>query len=174
VAVLEATEQLLAEGASWADLGVERIARAAGISRTAFYFYFKDKRELLLRLTEDVVGQLYAASEAWFAGEIDTETSLRGLGRLYDEHGPLLRIVVEVTTYDEDVARVWRKLLARFVDASRPRFEQDGMTAEQAEAVAFALVWMTERTFYQQMVQRRPLEDVVGALAIVWSRTMGS
>src|SRR5437870_620924 len=45
--VLRATEELLAEGASWADLGVERIATTAGISRTAFYFYFADKRELL-------------------------------------------------------------------------------------------------------------------------------
>ena len=52
--VLEATEALLEEGASFADLSIERIATRAGISRTAFYFYFRDKRELLMRLTEDV------------------------------------------------------------------------------------------------------------------------
>src|SRR3712207_7614489 len=49
--VLEATEALLAEGASFAELNIERIATRAGISRTAFYFYFRDKRELLVRLT---------------------------------------------------------------------------------------------------------------------------
>ena len=32
----------------------QRITTRAGISRTAFYFYFRDKRELLMRLTEDV------------------------------------------------------------------------------------------------------------------------
>jgi AcrR family transcriptional regulator len=53
-ALLEATETLLAEGASFADLGVERIATQAGITRTAFYFYFADKRELLMALTADV------------------------------------------------------------------------------------------------------------------------
>ena len=37
-AVLRATEDLLAEGVSYADLGIERIATRAGISRTAFYF----------------------------------------------------------------------------------------------------------------------------------------
>src|SRR3712207_4094193 len=89
-AVLEATERLLAEGASWADLGVEHVARAAGISRTAFCFYFKDKRELLLHLTEDVVEQLYAEAERWFSGEDDVTEALAGIGRLYDEHGTLL------------------------------------------------------------------------------------
>ena len=43
-AVLRATEELLRDGASYADLNIERIARRAGISRTAFYFYFRDKR----------------------------------------------------------------------------------------------------------------------------------
>ena len=52
--MLRATEQLLAEGSSYADLNVERIATAAGISRTAFYFYFRDKRDLLMRLAGDV------------------------------------------------------------------------------------------------------------------------
>ena len=47
-AVLTATEQLLGEGASYADLNIERIATRAGISRTAFYFYFADKREVAL------------------------------------------------------------------------------------------------------------------------------
>ena len=37
-AVLEATEELLSEGVSFADLGIEKIATRAGISRTAFYF----------------------------------------------------------------------------------------------------------------------------------------
>ena len=59
-AVLEATEGLLVGGRSYADLTIEDIARGAGISRTAFYFYFRDKRELLMRLTEDVAEGLYA------------------------------------------------------------------------------------------------------------------
>ena len=51
-AVLRATEELLTEGATFAELNIEKIATRAGISRTAFYFYFRDKRELLVRLTD--------------------------------------------------------------------------------------------------------------------------
>jgi hypothetical protein len=38
-------------------------------------------------------------------------------------------------------------------------------------ATAFALVWMTERSFHQMLVQEDPLstDDLVAALARVWS-----
>ena len=70
-AVLEATEALLAEGTPYADLNIERIAKRAGISRTSFYFYFRDKRELLTRLTADVAELLYQQAEIWFSGTGD-------------------------------------------------------------------------------------------------------
>jgi TetR/AcrR family transcriptional regulator, ethionamide resistance regulator len=173
-AVLEATEALLSEGTSWADLGVERIARAAGISRTAFYFYFKDKRELLMRLTEAVADGLYAEAEAWFGGGgEELEGALRKVGDLYAEHAVLLRVIVEVSTYDEEVARFWRELLGRFVEATRARLEADEADVEDPYGTAFALVWMTERAFYQQLVQGEPVADLAGALARIWSRAVG-
>src|SRR3954452_10882095 len=94
-AVLRATEELLAEGASYADLNIEKIATRAGISRTAFYFYFRDKRELLMRLTEDITDILFVQAERWFAGEGDPEVELRealgNIAALYSDHGVLLR-----------------------------------------------------------------------------------
>ena len=67
--LLEATETLLADGASFADLGVERIATQAGITRTAFYFYFADKLELLMALTADVNELLLEQANLWWSGE---------------------------------------------------------------------------------------------------------
>src|SRR2546423_14757803 len=69
--VLEATEGLLGEGASYTDLSVERIATRAGISRTAFYFYFHDNRELPIRLTEAAAKRLYAEGDAGGTGQGD-------------------------------------------------------------------------------------------------------
>ena len=181
-AVLRATEDLLAEGASYADLNIERIATRAGISRTAFYFYFRDKRELLMRLTEDVNELLFAQADIWFSGSGDPEQemreALRNIGQLYREHGVLLRAIVEVSTYDEDVATFWRGLLGRFVDATRRRIEAEqeaGRAAPtQAHATAFALCWMTERSFYQQLVQESApsADDLVEALSGIWVRSV--
>lgn len=179
-AVLEATEELLAQGTSFADLGVERIATRAGISRTAFYFYFADKRELLMRLTEEVNALLFEQADLWFSSESDPEGELRAalanIATLYREHGVLLRAIVEVSTYDEEVAVFWRSTLGRFTDATEHRIQKEQAAgrsvATNARATAFALTWMTERALYQQMVQGDPIkhDDMVDALTEIWSR----
>ena len=176
-AVLEATEALLSEGASYADLNIERIAKRAGISRTAFYFYFRDKRDLLMRLTGEVSAELYEQADIWFSGEGDpgeeVVTALRNIAALYQEHGVLLRAIVEVSTYDEEVAAYWRQLLGRFAEASLRRIEEGGV-ATDPRATAFALSWMTERVLYEQLVQddAPPVAALVDALAGIWTRAV--
>ena len=175
--VLRATEELLEEGASFAELGIERIATRAGISRTAFYFYFRDKRELLVRLTSDVNEELLAAASTWWSGSADLRTALRAIAELYREHGALLRAVVEVSTYDEEIATFWRGLVGRFADATRERIElEPGSGDVPAAATAFALVWMVERSFYQQLVQGEPVptEQLVDAIATIFERTVAA
>jgi AcrR family transcriptional regulator len=180
--VLRATEELLAEGQSFADLGIERIATRAGISRTAFYFYFRDKRELLMRLTEDVATQLYSEAERWWAGAGDGAAeltlALRQIAALYREHDPLLRAVVEASAYDEDVASFWRALVGRFAESTRRRIEAEQAAGRAAgvpaRATAFALTWMTERAFYQALVQPDAVkaEELVDGLAAIWLRSV--
>ena len=181
-AVLEATEALLAEGASFADLGIERIATRAGISRTAFYFYFKDKRELLIRLTEEVNALLFEQADIWFSGDgdpvEDIREALRNISGLYAEHAVLLRAIVEVSTYDEEMAVQWRQTLGRFAEATERRIdaerERGRAVCDFARETAFALTWMTERALYQQLVQQERLDqgDLVEALAGIWARAV--
>ena len=167
--VMRAAEELLAAGANWNDLGIERIALRAGISRTAFYFYFADKRDLLLRLIEQVSAEVYAESDRWFDRESEPEQQVRetlhNIARMYREHDPLLRVIVEVATYDEQMAAHWRGLLERFIDAARERIEREqqaGLIGPMpADAVAFALVYMFERVHYQHQVQHRFTDDEI-------------
>jgi AcrR family transcriptional regulator len=174
--VLRATEELLEEGASFAELGIERIATRAGISRTAFYFYFRDKRELLVRLTEEVNAELIEAASTWWSGESDLRTALRAIAELYREHGALLRAVVEVSTYDEEVGTFWRALVGRFAEPTRVRIEAEGGEPSLAGATAFALVWMVERSFYQQLVQHEPVDtdELVDAMATIFEKTVSA
>ena len=181
--VLEATEALLAEGASYSELSIERIATRAGISRTAFYFYFADKRDLLMRLAGDAAEQLYReADTSWSGtggGPAQIAEALGNIAALYRAHGPLVCAIVEVSTYDDEVGVFWRGLVGRFVSASAERIEAE-QAAGRADpaldpaATAFALVWMTERSFHQMLVQEYPLpaDELVAALASVWSSTV--
>ncbi|MDW5596636.1 TetR/AcrR family transcriptional regulator [Conexibacter stalactiti] len=170
--VLEATEALLAEGASYAELGIERIATRAGISRTAFYFYFRDKRELLMRLTAGIAEELFAEAERWWSGEGEGEPELRAaiakIVDIYRRHPALLRAVVEAAAYDDEAARFWRALVGRFADSTQARIEREQAAgtvdpALPAQATAFALVWMTERSAYERLVQ----EDAVGEQPLI-------
>jgi AcrR family transcriptional regulator len=181
--VLLAAEALLGEGASWASLSIERIATRAGISRTAFYFYFADKRELLMRLAADVADQLYNEAGTWWSGSGEGPDQLtEALGKiaaLYRAHGPLVCAIVEVSASDPPVGVFWRDLVGRFVAASAERIaaEQAAGRADAAldpTATAFALVWMTERSFHQMLVQEDPVpaSDLVAALARVWRATV--
>jgi AcrR family transcriptional regulator len=181
-AVLAATEALLLERASFADLNVERIANQAGISRTAFYFYFRDKRELLMRLTADVTDRLLEQADAWFTGagepEAELRATLQGIGTLYAEHGVLLGAILEAATYDDEVARFWRGVVGRFADGTRRRIEAEQAAGRaegtQAHATAFSLCWMTERALYEHLVQRdpMPLEELLAALEAIWLRAV--
>ena len=180
-AVLKATEELLSEGASYADLGIEKIATRAGISRTAFYFYFADKRELLMRLTEEVNALLFEQADIWFSGEGEPEAEMReamsNIAKLYAEHSVLLRAIVEVATYDEEIATFWRATLGRFVDATERRIEAERdagrTTVEHPHETAFALTWMTERSMYQQLAQGKPDRETLNdALVGIWLRTV--
>jgi AcrR family transcriptional regulator len=182
-AVLEATEALLDEGVSYADLNIERIATRAGISRTAFYFYFRDKRELLLRLTEDVVDELYRQGDIWFSGSGEPAAELRqalsNIAALYRENGAVLGAIVQAAAADDEVALFWHAILDRFVDATTKRIEElqrsgRAVVREDARAAAFALCWMIERTFNQQLALGQPLREqaLVDALTGIFVRAV--
>ncbi len=180
--VLTATNDLLDSGTSFADLKIEKIAGKAGISRTAFYFYFSDKRELLVRLSEEVAEMLYREADLWWSSEGNGEKELRNallrVSHYYQERSGLLQAVVEVSTYDEEFAHAWRALIGRFIDRTRQRIE-DEQSAGRADLVparetAFALAWMIERTLYQHAVQapHRHNEELIDALTGICLRAV--
>jgi TetR/AcrR family transcriptional regulator, ethionamide resistance regulator len=172
---LAATESLLAEGHPYAELSVERIAARAGRPRTAFYIYFRDRRDLLMRLTERVTELLYEQSERWWSGSRGADDLRPTLGEIMDtyrEHASLLGAVIEASGYDERVSGFWRAVIGRFIEPTRKRLVEEGETPDAARAKAFALCWMTERTLYQQFVGGAPHEDpaVLDALVDLWGR----
>jgi AcrR family transcriptional regulator len=174
---LAATESLLSEGHPYADLSVERIAARAGRPRTAFYIYFRDRRDLLMRLAEGVSSQLYELSERWWRGRGGADDLRPTLGEImetYRDHASLLGAVIEASGYDERVSGFWRAVVGRFIEATRARLIEEGESPDAARAKAFALCWMTERTLYQQFVGGAPHEDpaLLDALVDVWQRSV--
>lgn len=177
--MVEATERLLASGSSYAELTIEQIAAEAGQSRTSFYFLFRDKRELLETSTSELADFIVGAAERWLADpqadREELEEALHVLARGFVDHAPLLRAVVEASTYDAAVGDFWRGLVGRYIDATSRRLRDTGAAeGERAEIAAASLAWMTERTLYQLVVQdsEHGPDAVVAVLADIWWRTL--
>jgi AcrR family transcriptional regulator len=177
-AILGATDALLQEGHPYAALTVERIAARAGIGRTAFYFYFRDKREVLLRLSADATEQLYREADRYLHGDESLRDSLRRVVDLYLAHGAVLRVMTEAAGYDEELRDAWLDIANRFATAIAERIEADqrrGLAAPVPPAeTATALTWMVERSLYhfsREEPQPDP-ERITDALGQIFERTI--
>jgi AcrR family transcriptional regulator len=167
----------LADNASFRDLTVDEIARRAGLSRSAFYFYFHDKHDLLMAAAAQVMDELYEEADRWWHGEGEPEDRVRraltGVASVYARHGRLLSVAVEVSTYDAEIGAVWRALVGRFVDETveHLRVEQEAGRVGPMDPLVTAepLVWMTERFLWLFLASgERSVEEVVDQLAAVW------
>ena len=105
-AVRTALVEMLAER-PFKDVTVDELARRAGLSRTAFYFYYPDKNEVLKECASDAAAEMYADADRWWHGEGDPRslirTAVQGVVDVYERHEHLMRVVQEVSTYDAEM-----------------------------------------------------------------------
>lgn len=145
VRILEAARALI-EGSRGTSVGLEEVARAAGVSRQSVYLYFGSRAGLLLALVryiDDTEGLDELAAAVWGA-ETGAE-ALDQLANLVAVYSPRIhfaaRAVLAESTNDEAVAAAWddRSDLRR--QNSRQlmvRLEQEGVLAEQWDVGAAA------------------------------------
>jgi AcrR family transcriptional regulator len=182
-ALLDALEELLAER-SIAQVSVDRIAARAGVSRTAFYFYFPSKEAAVIALVERVVAAIWHAPDTWLTGDGDPRAELdraiAELTRAWSEHRAALNAMVEAAAYDAELWALWREQMDGFIAGATARIERDtarGLTREGLDAagIAGALCWMNERYCYTMLgdadAQAAP-DEVRRSLVDVWMRTI--
>jgi AcrR family transcriptional regulator len=170
--MLDATLALLAEGAPYAELNVQQIARRAGVSRPTFYAHFGDRRELLLELMDTALAPVFAvlAEQGPMSGEALGPTRIRPTIELVVSiaraNGPLFRAVVEAATYDDAVHGWLAAFAAQFIDAATATIEAQQAAGKalplNSRAAATALVWAVIDTAYRQLRgPDQPPDDVV-------------
>jgi AcrR family transcriptional regulator len=164
--ILATTERLLAEGASFTELSMQRLAAESGVARSTFYLHFRDKTALLLRLIEklaDGAFDLIAAAPPVEGREGFIEAMVRDVA-YYRERRHLLAAVLEVTAYDPTAREVWNGKLQRFIDQGDQwlRTEQQaGRTAPGMDAATAArvFVWGGFQALANQVLTGAPEQD---------------
>jgi AcrR family transcriptional regulator len=193
----EAERVILAAGRAFLEehpfreMTVEGVMVRTGLSRPAFYAYFKDRYDLVTRLLEGVGGLLFALDWRWLSGTADGNDgrevlvdALRAGSETFVEYGPVLRAISDAAGYDARVEEVYRGgLIQRLVAAVADRISRDieaGVTPEELDPkqTARALVLMTERylldTFGrpERTPSRGEAEKVLNTVEEVWVRTL--
>jgi TetR/AcrR family transcriptional regulator, ethionamide resistance regulator len=189
-AILAAARAFLEEH-PFREMTVEGVMIRTGLSRPAFYAYFRDRYEVVTRLLEGIGGLLFALDWRWLSGgEIGEEArevlvdALWAGSQTFVEYGPVLRAIADAAGYDARVEQVYRYgLIERLVGAVAGRISRDveaGLSPADLEPVetARALVLMTERYLLDAFghPERRPSGEesvlVFRTLEGIWVRTL--
>ena len=179
--LLDATERLMSEGASFTELSVDRLSTEAGISRASFYIYFEDKGHLLRCLAVQVFGDLAAGAERWWGvarrhDPDDVRAAMADIIESYRRHQAVLVALNEMAAYDPETGQTYCDLLTA-ISARMTRVIKDGQADASirreipAATTASALVWMVERAC-QQNLPTKPRDydsELADTLAeIIW------
>src|ERR1700761_4149788 len=113
--LLDATERLMRDGASFTELSVDRLSTEAGMSRASFYVYFEDKGHLLRRLAGQVFADLAESAERWWSvawrhDPEDVRAAMAAIIASYRRHQPVLVALNEMAAYDSLVGATYRNL----------------------------------------------------------------
>lgn len=157
--LLGAVEALLEDGERYTDLTVDRIVKAADVSRSTFYVYFEDKGVLLQEFFEHIVSDLTSKAQFWWqlphhTTKAEMKEAFRGIFDAYRPNQAVWGAVTEALSYDAGVRERYHKLMdanvAAVVDHIRSGQAEGFVRPDRdGESMAQWLTWMTGTGLYQ-------------------------
>lgn len=156
LALLSTAERLLAERGLH-EISVDDLARGAGLSRSAFYFYFASKEHLLLALMQRVVDDQVASEEQTGAALAEQPVRvwravLTASLATWEAHRGVFQAAAQARRTDPEVGALWEQLIEGFIDRTAQAIEFErargaAPTIAPARELAVCLVRMNERVF---------------------------
>lgn len=179
-AILDTCEALLAQK-GYDAMAVGDIAQGAGITRGALYFYFGSKKEVVTALVARTVEHLWERSRVTAETEDPRQAIAAAMQRtveLWNEHGLVMRTAIDLSLTVPEIGELWSHTADLFITAITAVLEragvQPGTEPEQASAMARALCWMIERTFYHASQQsRETLQKASSTCEHIWLISAG-
>lgn len=178
--ILLTAESLLAERPLH-EISVDDLASGAGLSRSAFYFYFASKEQVLLSLLDRLVeDQLVEERDAPRNLADDPPGVWRHvLGASFERwsaHRGVLRATMEARATSAEVREVWSRLLERFVDRTTAAIDAERVRGAApagvpARDLAICLNLMNEKVFETMAAGAQPAVEeaaTLDALVGVW------
>ena len=178
--ILDATEQLL-PSTPFSQLTMDDIAKHAGLSRSAVYFYFGSKEQVLTALHRRTYDEMARTMDPIAdEGKPIVEAMGEAIGRVsVADPSPRPAHVHETAMVSPEFEQEWRQRLEHHVTALTAIIEHlpAGPRRARPRAIASSWFWMLENQFsalFRRDHSRREERELVDTLNILWLRMIGA
>jgi len=184
-ALLEALDhhlrQISTTQGSLDSINIADISRRAGVTRSAFYFYFENKASAVAALMEEMYDESSAAADHLRGDGTpaeNIEAMVRALFSTWDKHEHLFRASLDARATSPTVRELWDNDRESFVPVVASLIEAErraGAAPDGVDATALASVLlelndrMLERLALGGPLEREPMVEAVVA---VWLHTI--
>lgn len=181
-ALLASLDTLLRES-NLDEINIADISRRAGLTRSAFYFYFESKHLAVAALMEEVYVGALAATERLADTALPPEDRVRGMVEvLFDaveEHHHLFHATLEARRQSATLRQLWdadRTSFAAMVGQVIRAERLAGRASEGPDATALAtmLLELNDRALERLVHGDLPRTDLVEAIVSIWVRSIFS
>lgn len=176
---MQTAERLLRERGI-GEISVDDLARGAGISRSAFYFYFPSKDAVVLSLIDRMVEQAASAREeaSTLAGDpaADCRASIEIFYEIFGAHRAVVRAASDLNATNPEARALWSQIMESWVVEVTERIVEErgrgaAVASVPARDLAIALVQMNEGVLRALFVEEDPAvseEHAIEVLSHVW------
>jgi AcrR family transcriptional regulator len=179
-ALLESLDHHLRES-SLESINIADISRRAGVTRSAFYFYFENKASAVAALMEEMYDESASAADRLRADGTpaeNIEAMVRALFSMWDRHEHLFRASLDARATSATVRELWDSDRESFVPVVSELIESErarGAAPPGTDADALASVLLE---LHDRMLERLALggrldrEQLVEAVVAIWLRAI--
>ena len=176
-AILDALDTWLQES-SLDAINIAEISKQAGVTRSAFYFYFENKGAAVAALMERMVDETLAVTET-FTSAADSPrrriyAMLGGLFAMRDRHRHLFKPMLEVRGSSASVRDIWDGARESFVESIAELIRSDRAAGRaqdglDADVLAAVLLKVNDRLL-ERLTLGGPLtrEQLMDGAAAIW------
>jgi AcrR family transcriptional regulator len=185
-AILDALDRWLQES-SLDAINIAAISKQAGVTRSAFYFYFENKGAAVAALTERILDETFAVTAA-FTGPAFTVASdpprqriyamLEGLFATCEGHRHLFRAMLEARGSNAAVRAIWDDARESFVESIAAMIRADRSASRAPEGVDAVVLASVLLEFNDRLLERLTLggsltrEQLMDGAAAIWLGTI--
>lgn len=160
------------------------IATEAGVSHGSFYHYFDSKESLFREIAEEVEVRLVSMDDIPQADDAGPIERIRAANRAYlaayRKEASIMRVIEEVSRYDEDVRKVRSKrddYLAARLESAIKRLQAEGLADKRIDEryAATALGGMVAKFAEMMFIggARFAMNEAVEQLTLLWANALG-